>query len=185
MSDAKKGAAGLYGIIAIKLGKGLLLLAVALGVYSLAGYDLTALFEKCLRVLNLDPESSFFQKLEVKIGQITPTNVRWVAAGTFTYSMICLVEGIGLCLRISWAGWLAIGESLFFIPIEVYELHRSFSVTVLGILIFNIFICYYLFHNRARLFKHHYPTTEVSQAAGSCGASCSQGQPLSQSPSQQ
>lgn len=185
MSDAKKGAAGLYGIIAIKLGKGLLLLAVALGVYSLAGYDLTALFEKSLRVLNLDPESSFFQKLEVKIGQITPTNVRWVAAGTFIYSMICLVEGIGLSLRISWAGWLAMGEALFFIPIEIFELRRSFSVTVLGILIFNIFICYYLFHNRERLFKHHHPDKEEDQKAGSSTASCPRSQPIPQSPSQQ
>jgi len=37
---------------------------------------------------------------------------------TLVYSLFSLVEGIGL-ISVSWAGWLAIGESAFFIPIEI------------------------------------------------------------------
>jgi uncharacterized membrane protein (DUF2068 family) len=63
-----------------------------------------------------------------------------------------LVEGVGLMFRISWAGWLAIGEAAFFIPIEVFELVKKFTPLVSVILIFNVFILWYLYQNRKRLF---------------------------------
>jgi uncharacterized membrane protein (DUF2068 family) len=62
---------------------------------------------------------------------------------------------VGLIFRASWAGWLAIGDSAFFIPIECYELEHHFSWVVLVILGLNILIVWYLLRNRERLFKHH------------------------------
>ncbi|MSU22190.1 MAG: DUF2127 domain-containing protein [Pedosphaera sp.] len=56
----------------------------------------------------------------------------------------------------SWIGWLAIGESAFFIPIEVYELVEAPSLTVTIILAINIVIVIYLYRNRERLFRHHH-----------------------------
>jgi uncharacterized membrane protein (DUF2068 family) len=50
---------------------------------------------------------------------------------------------------------MAIGESAFFIPIELYELRQHFSWTVLIILGLNILIVWYLLENRHRLFHHH------------------------------
>jgi uncharacterized membrane protein (DUF2068 family) len=79
--------------------------------------------------------------------------------------MFSLVEGVGLIFRVSWAGWLAIGESAFFIPIEVWELVRQTSldrgqpghpVMVVIILAINIVIVWYLLQNRHRLFRHHH-----------------------------
>ena len=35
-----------------------------------------------------------------------------------------IVGGMGLAFRAQWAVWLAIGESAFFIPIEIFELVR-------------------------------------------------------------
>jgi uncharacterized membrane protein (DUF2068 family) len=101
----------------------------------------------------------------VQIGQLTEAKVLWAAAGTLVYSLFSLVEGVGLMFRISWAGWMAIGESAFFIPIEIYELVRrtnpdrprpGHEVTVLVILALNILIVWYLFQNRHRLFRHHH-----------------------------
>lgn len=155
MSNPSKRLAGFYGIIAFKLAKGLLLLSLALGVYCLAGKDLPAVFDQMLRAIHLDPENVFFSHLAEKLNQVTPTNIYWVSLGTFIYSLFSLVEGTGLVLRISWAGWLAIGESLFFIPIEVFELTRAFTIVLSVILVINLFICYYLFQNRKRLFTHH------------------------------
>ena len=63
-----------------------------------------------------------------------------------------------MIFRVSWAGWMAIGESAFFIPIEIYELTRpgKFSWVVLGVLVINIIIVWYLLRNRHRLFRHHH-----------------------------
>ena len=78
----------------------------------------------------------------------------FIARGTGLYSLFSLVEGTGLVFRVSWAGWMAIGESVFFIPIEIYELLHRFSVSPLTVLVLNIVIVWYLVQNRRRLFRH-------------------------------
>jgi uncharacterized membrane protein (DUF2068 family) len=152
----KQRAPTLYLIILLKLAKGLLLLLLAAGVYSLQDNNLPAEFRETLQFFHLDPEKKFFTELANKIAQITPANVVLIARGTGLYSLFSLVEGTGLLFRISWAGWLAIGESMFFIPIEVYELIHRFSASLLVILGINILIVWYLLQNRQRLFHHRH-----------------------------
>ena len=151
-----KRAPTLYVIIAIKLLKGSLFASMAVAAYALSDNDLPQEFRTLLHVLRLNPEKKFFTELALKIGRLTEANVLWVAVGTLLYSLFSLVEGVGLIFRVSWAGWLAIGESAFFVPIEVYELVRSPSPTLLIVLALNIFIVWYLFQNRHRLFRHHH-----------------------------
>ena len=155
MAEVKQRAPTLYVIIGIKMLKGVVLLLLALGVYGLSDANLPDEFRRLLDLLRIDPEKKFFSDLVRKIETITPDNLIWLASGTLVYSLFSLVESIGLIFRVSWAGWLAIGESAFFIPIEIYELMKSFSLTVFVILFLNIFIVWYLFQNRARLFRHH------------------------------
>jgi uncharacterized membrane protein (DUF2068 family) len=156
ITPPKQRAPTLYGIIAIKLIKGLLFLTVAIVAYSLSDNDLPEEYRTLLHELRLNPERKFFSDLAVKVGKITETNVLWVAAGTLTYSLISLVEGVGLIFRARWAGYMAIAESAFFIPIEVYELLHHYTLTVFVILMINIVIVCYLFSNRHRLFDHHH-----------------------------
>ena len=150
-----KRAPTLYAIIAVKLLKGLLFVALALVAYSLSDNNLPYEYGRLLHFLRLNPENRFFSDLAVQIGKLTEVKVLHVAAGTLLYSLFSLVEGIGLMFRVGWAGWLAIGESSFFIPIEIFELVHRFSKTVVGILILNIVIVWYLLRNRERLFHHH------------------------------
>ena len=152
----KKRAPTLYAIIGIKLGKGLLLLLLAAGVYTLSDDNLPQQFRETLQFFHIDPEKQFFTELANKISHITPANVLWIARGTGLYSLFSLVEGVGLVFRVSWAGWMAIGESVFFIPIEVYELLHKFSFGVFVILALNVLIVWYLYQNRQRLFRHHH-----------------------------
>jgi uncharacterized membrane protein (DUF2068 family) len=152
----KKRAPTLYVIIAIKALKGLTLLLLGLGVLSLAGDNLDARFYDFLRWIHLDPEKRFFAELGDKLQRITPANVRGVGIGSMLYSIFSLVESVGLTFRLRWVGWVVIGESLFFIPIEVYDLLGGFSMIVLGILLINVVIVWYLLRNKDRLFKHHH-----------------------------
>ena len=122
-----------------------------------------------VRMIHLDPENRFLSDFADKLDTITPANVRWVALGTLVYSLFALVEGVGLMFRVPWAGWLTIGESAFFMPIELYELvhhhqavergvatHPGFYWKISLILALNVFIVWYLFSNRDRLFKHRH-----------------------------
>ena len=153
----------LYFIVAIKLIKGAALLLLALGVFTLANKDLSDVFDQFLRWVHLDPERSFFQGIGYWLDTITPANVREVASGTFLCGLFLIVLGLGLAFRARWAIWLAIGESAFFIPIEIFELVRrpetsqhQFPIGLLVVLIINVVIVWYLFENRQRLFRHHH-----------------------------
>jgi uncharacterized membrane protein (DUF2068 family) len=167
----KKPAPTLYFIVAIKLFKGTALLLAAAGIFSLVGKDLSDTFDQFLRWVHLDPEHRFFQNIGDWLDTVTPANVRNLANVTLLYGLFLLVGGTGLALRAKWAIWLAIGESAFFIPIEIFELVRRRLPTMpdqprpelfphpkLGLLIvlaLNVLIVWYLLANRKRLFRHH------------------------------
>jgi len=150
----KRNAAGLYTIIAIKLGKSLLLFGIALGIYSLMDEDLRVESERLLRWVKLDPEHRFFAGLDETLQAITPSYVGWIASGTLLYGLLLLVESVGMMFRFFWAAWLAIGETAFFIPLEMYDLVRDFSLIVSVILVINVASVWYLVRNRNRLFHH-------------------------------
>jgi len=155
----KKRAPTLYAIIGIKLVKGLLFVALAIVAYTLSDNDLPAEYRNLLHLLRLNPERRFFTDLATQIGKISEANVLWVAAGTLVNSLFSLVEGVGLMFRVRWACWMAISESAFFIPIEVYELvktARGSSLMIVVILVINIVIVWYLAKNRHWLFHHHH-----------------------------
>jgi len=168
----KKRAPTLYLIIAGKLIKGGLSLLLALGVYKMTGPGLSDLFDRFVHWVHLDPENRFLSDIGDRLELITPANVRWMATGTFLYSLFSLVEGVGLIFRAPWAGWLAIGESAFFIPIEIFELVRRHrlempsparpellnhpKIGLLIVLAINVLIVWYLYANRKRLFRHHH-----------------------------
>jgi uncharacterized membrane protein (DUF2068 family) len=151
----KKRAPTLYAIIALKLLKGLLFVTLAIVAYTLSDNDLPYEYHRLLHFLRLNPETRFFSDVAVQVAQLTEDKMLRVAAGILIYSLFSLVEGIGLLFRVKWAGWLAIGESSFFIPIEVYELVHRFSKPVVVILVINIVIVCYLLKNRERLFHNH------------------------------
>ena len=152
----KKRAPTLYLIIASKLLKGTALVILAVVAYSLSDNDLPAELHHFLHFFRIDPERKFWSDLAVQVGKVTHANVVWVAVGTLVYSLFSWVEGIGLIFRARWAGWLAIAESAFFIPIEVFELVHRFSIGLLLILGLNVLIVWYLFQNKDRLFRHHH-----------------------------
>ena len=155
LAKTKNRALGLYAIIAFKLLKGALLLSLAFGVYSLVGDDLPEQLDRLLRVVRIDPERQFFEELAVKLALVTPATVGWIATGTLLCSLFSLIEAAGLASRAGWAGWMAIGESAFFIPIEIHHLMRGFAPLVFSILLVNALIVIYLYRNRDRLLHHH------------------------------
>ena len=170
--EPKKRAPVLYFIVAIKLIKGVLLLLVALGIFALAGKDLQDLFERFVRGLGFDPENRFFGNIGDWLDTVTPANVRVAASGTFLCGLFLIVLGSGLAFRAKWAIWLAIGESAFFIPIEIFELARRRQpalldqprpdlfhhpkIGLLVVLVLNVIIVWYLLKNRQRLFRQQH-----------------------------
>jgi uncharacterized membrane protein (DUF2068 family) len=160
-----KRAPTLYAIIFFKLIKGVLFLAFGVALYFRATHDLPAEWDDLLKKpfvehvferLRIHPENRFFLHIAEQIANVTETQVRVWAVGTMLFSLFPLVEGIGLLYRVGWAGWLTIGESAFFVPIELFELAKKFSPYMLAVMVANIFIVWYLYANRNTLFHHHH-----------------------------
>ena len=182
MSDAQKNLAllvpetkpkrapTLYFIVAVKLVKGVAALLLALGAYSLTDNNLPEEFRSLLEFFHIDPEKRFFLELAQRVGEITPANLEWLAVGSVIYGLFMLLQATGLVLRVSWIVWLVIGESAFFIPIEIFELVRKHvpapenrphifahpKIGVAIVLAVNVAIVWYLFENRARIIRHHH-----------------------------
>ncbi len=131
-------------------------MALAVTAYTLSDNNLPAEYQGLLRILRLNPESRIWAHLAAQVSQLTETKVLVAAAGLLGYSLFSFVEAVGLCFRVSWAGWMAIGESAFFIPIEINRLCRNASLVVFVVLGLNILIVWYLFQNRRRLFRRHH-----------------------------
>lgn len=131
-------------------------MALAVTAYTLSDNDLPAEYQGLLHILRLNPESRIWAHLAAQVSQLTETKVLVAAAGLLAYSLFSFVEAVGLCFRVSWAGWLAIGESAFFIPIEINRLCQHASLVVIVVLGLNILIVWYLFQNRRRLFRRYH-----------------------------
>lgn len=64
------------------------------------------------------------------------------------YGMLICVEGVGLWLDILWAEKLTVISTSLFIPLEIYELAKGFSIIKLSALAINIFLVIWLYKNR-------------------------------------
>ena len=153
----KRRAPALWVIIGVKLGKALLLLLLTAVLFNLIGKDVGDAFDNLLRFVQLDPSQRFFAWLGGQLDKITQANLKWLASGSLLYALLLLVEGVGLIRRSWWAVWLAIGETAFFIPLEIFELLEKFTALMFSILALNSLIVAYLIANRHKLFHHHHP----------------------------
>lgn len=153
MGTAKARPPGLWSIVVFKLGKGILFLSLAFGLWSLMDNNLPADLRQLLQALHFDPERRFWADISARAAKITPSNLAWLGSSSFLYGMLSAAEAVGLFGRKRWAGWLALAEGAFFIPIEVFELAHGFAWGLAVILLVNILIVVYLYRNRGRLFE--------------------------------
>jgi len=161
-----KQAPTLYFIIGFKLLKSTVAFLLALGVSRLKDENhdgipdnLPADFDKLVQFFHVDPEKKFVVELATRVAEITQNHLHWVLIFSVVYASFMLLQAVGLLFRVSWIVWLVIGESAFFVPIEIFELVHRPSWLKFSILAVNVLIVWYLFANRFRIMKHHHHHT--------------------------
>jgi uncharacterized membrane protein (DUF2068 family) len=143
-----------------RLVRGLLLVALAYGVYRFDGarnslqrvfkQDLP-LLEPLAQKLGIDLEDTGPVKLIEKALNAQHSTLLMVAAGVLAYGILQLVEGVGLWLIKRWGEYVAVVGTSIFIPLEVYELLHSVTWVRVGALVVNLFAVAYLLWTK-RLF---------------------------------
>ncbi len=76
--------------------------------------------------------------------KLLPKQLRELSVGTFLYAGLFLTEGLGLLLQKHWAEYFTIVTTGLFIPLELYELARHFTITKLVVTVVNVLIVWYL-----------------------------------------
>jgi uncharacterized membrane protein (DUF2068 family) len=134
----------LFLIGLFKLFKALLLMAVGIGAIRLLHKDLSGAVLHWVQVLRVDPDNRYVHGILVKIFRVTPKQLKELSVGTFIYAGLFLTEGMGLLLRKHWAEYFTIITTGLFIPLEIYELARHFTIVKLAVTVVNVLIVWYL-----------------------------------------
>lgn len=139
-----------------KLFKALLLTALGVGAIKLLHKDLSSMAMHWIQVLRVDPDNRFVHGILVKIFRVTPKQLKTLSVGTFLYAGVFLTEGLGLLFRKHWAEYFTIVSTGLFIPLEIYELARHFTILKLAVATINVLIVWYLVarvRSRSKIFS--------------------------------
>jgi len=144
MPQKRAHGRGLRLIAAFKLLKGLALLALGIGVLNLLHKDVEAIAVHWINVFQVDPHSHYLQKLLEKLPLLDDKRLKELSVGTFLYSALFMIEGIGLALGKRWAEYLTIVSTASLLPIELYEIAKHTTIGKLVALVINLAVVAYL-----------------------------------------
>jgi uncharacterized membrane protein (DUF2068 family) len=136
--------AGVRVVAAVEATKGLLILAVGAGFFSLIHRDVQATAEHVVRALHMNPASRTPRIFLDLAEHATSSRLQFLALGALAYASLHLVEAYGLWRCKRWAEWLTVVAGGVYIPVEVYELWRGINWLKTGILVVNVAIVVYL-----------------------------------------
>jgi uncharacterized membrane protein (DUF2068 family) len=118
-----KRAPGVLRIIAaVKLAKGVALAGVALGLFSIVHKDLDQLAQQFIEFMRISPENHYAKLLLEKAGVIEPHSILKAGIATAFYAAILLSEGVGLWIGASWAEYVVVVTTGFFVPEEILSM---------------------------------------------------------------
>jgi uncharacterized membrane protein (DUF2068 family) len=153
MPQKRAHGRGLRLIAAFKLLKGLALLALGIGVLNLLHKDVEAIAVHWINVFQVDPHSHYLQKLLEKLPLLDDKRLKELSVGTFLYSALFMIEGIGLALGKRWAEYLTIVSTASLLPIELYEIAKHTTIGKLVALVINLAVVAYLIFELRRFPK--------------------------------
>jgi uncharacterized membrane protein (DUF2068 family) len=135
---------GLLLIGLFKLGKSIFFFAIGAGALQFLHKDLGETILRLAPRLHVDAEGKLVELLMSKVDLLDHHRLRQISMGTFAYSALALVEGVGLMLEKSWAEYLTLGLTISFLPWELFELARDANWFRFGLLVINLLVLGYL-----------------------------------------
>jgi uncharacterized membrane protein (DUF2068 family) len=135
---------GLLLIGLFKLSKALLSIVLGVGALKLVHRDLATIVLHISDVLKIDPESRVVALLMSKADLIGAVQLRHFSVLTFSYAVLCLIEGTGLMLEKRWAEYFTITLTVLALPWECFELAKEVNVLRVALLIINLMVLAYL-----------------------------------------
>lgn len=131
-------------IAAFKLIEATLSTAVGLGVLRRLGHDVAGELRSWIQALSLYPDNRRLHRLLALTGAISDRKLEELAAGTFVYAAVFLVEGIGLMCEKRWADVVTVAVTTSLLPFELYEIVSRATIPRLSAMAINVVAVLYL-----------------------------------------
>lgn len=157
---------GIILIAIFKLFKAALLVAAAIGAFSLLHRDVAETMMNLLDTLHVDHNNNFLHSIVMKIGLLDDHKLRQIGAGSFFYAAILGTEGVGLLLEKRWAEYLTVIATALLIPLEIYELAKHASIGKIIVLLINVAMVVYLIYRLKRDAKGKHAPQASAKASG-------------------
>ena len=135
---------GLALIALFTLVKGVVLLLVGAGLLRLVDPEIATFLAPAVDLLHLHGHSRLLHSLLLKVGVLPSHTLFLMAYASLLYSVFLLIEGCGLWLEASWAGYMAVISTTVFLPVEFYDVLKQISVVHVTMLLLNVAIVGYL-----------------------------------------
>ncbi len=135
---------GLRFVALFEAAKGLLVLAVGVGLLSLIHRDAQEVAERLAEHLRLNPASHIPRVFIQAASKLDDARLWLFAVLAFLYSSFRFVEAYGLWRTRRWAEWIALISGGAYLPLEFYELFRKMTWLRGGALLVNGFVVLYL-----------------------------------------
>lgn len=153
MPELNKSSLALIAIGIFKLVKSALLVALGLALVRWRDQAIGSVASDWIDSLWVG--RPYFDGLLAKLSLMSERTIEEFAAGSFIYSALFLIEGVGLCLRQRWAEFLTVAITGSLLPFEVYELTGRTTLTGVIITLLNAAIVCYLVVQLMKGRHHH------------------------------
>jgi uncharacterized membrane protein (DUF2068 family) len=130
----------------LKLISGVTAFAAGIGFFEFFQHDPGKTAERMIEHFGLDPQNHLIHSLLSWLTGVDPKQLRAVAAGTFFYATLHMVEGTGLIMGYHWAEYLVVFATGSLVPFEIYEIARKPTALRVALLIVNLLIVAYLIY---------------------------------------
>src|SRR3954451_1584309 len=140
----------IVAIGSLKIAKSVGLLALGIALIYYRNKDLGEVASRW--ITNEWLGSPYVNAMLVKLSFMSKEKIDEFAIGSFVYSVLLLVEGVGLYLQRRWGEFLTVGITASLLPFEFYELYQQVTATRVAVTLLNLAIVVYLI---VRLYAHH------------------------------
>jgi uncharacterized membrane protein (DUF2068 family) len=135
---------GLHIVALFEGAKGLLVLVAGFGLLSFIHKDIHEAAMRLVEHFHLNP-ASHYPRIFLDLTERMNDNQLWgMALAAATYSVVRVIEAVGLWLKKSWAEWFAVLTGGIYIPIEIFEVARGVTWPRVTVLVVNLGVVSYL-----------------------------------------
>src|SRR5450631_2419224 len=143
-SAGSSHARGLHIVALFEGAKGLLVLAAGFGLLSFLHKDIHEAAMQMVKHFNLNPASHYPRIFLDLTERVNDTRLWSMAIAAVMYSVVRMIEAVGLWKKKTWAEWFAVLTGGMYIPIELFEVARHVSWPKVTVLVINIAVVSYL-----------------------------------------